>query len=238
MERRLPEVRVYPPGYGHSPISADYRPWEADQAFLSAWQQVRDHTMLDLPRLYELWELVEQVLNVPGDILEVGTWRGGSAALMGLRMHALSAPPRRLFVADTFAGVAKAGPRDPYYRGGEHADTGLDMVESFLHSLGLPNFQLLSGIFPDETAHQLPETAIALCHIDVDVYESARGVFDWVFPRLPRGGIIVFDDYGFFGCEGVTSLVHELRSRHDLTVVANVNGHAIVVKTDERRRIP
>ncbi len=234
MAHTATEVRVYPPGYGHTPIDADYRPWEADSAFLEAWKRVRDNTMLDPARLYELWELVGQTSKISGGILEVGTWRGGSAALMGIRLHQLG-DTRPLYVADTFAGVAKAGPRDPYYRGGEHADTSLDTVRTFLHSLALPNFRLLSGVFPDDTAHLLPSDPIALCHIDVDVYESARGVFDWVYPRVPPGGIIVFDDYGFFGCEGVTSLVHEIRSRDGLVVVGNVNGHAVVVKTHERR---
>jgi O-methyltransferase len=234
MTGQRPEVRVYPPGYGHTPVAADYRPWEGDHAFLAAWRRVRSHTLLDTSRLYELWELAAQAAKVPGDVLEVGTWRGGSAGIIGLSLRN-HAPERTLFVADTFAGVAKAGPRDPYYRGGEHADTGLDTVHAFLHSLGLPNFRLLSGIFPDETAHLVPVETISFCHIDVDVYESAKGVFDWVLPRVPPGGIIVFDDYGFFGCEGVTSLVHELRGLHGITVVANLNGHAVVVKTDERR---
>lgn len=216
-------------------MTADYRPWHGDHDFLRAWTAVRDHTMLDQPRLYELWELTQQATKVNGAILEVGTWRGGSAALMGLRLKHLNAH-RSLIVADTFAGVAKAGPRDPYYRGGEHADTDLDTVSAFLHSLDLLDFRLLSGLFPDETAHHVRDETIALCHIDVDVYDSAQGVFDWVLPRVPPGGIIVFDDYGFSGCEGVTSLVHELRARDDMCVIANVNGHAVVVITHTRER--
>jgi O-methyltransferase len=239
-------VRVFPPGYGHSPLSADYRPWESDYAFLAVWRTIREHTMLDLARLYELWELTEQALCVPGDILEVGTWRGGSATLIGARAAQLVADAEhpvarvragttpRLWIADTFAGVAKAGSEDPYYRGGEHADTALDIVESLLHIHALQNFRILSGIFPEDTAQQVDSSAIALCHIDVDVYQSARDVMEWVWPRVPIGGIIVFDDYGFYGCEGVTKLIHEIRPLPDRIIVANVNGHAVVVKTQER----
>ena len=228
------EVRVYPPGYGHGEVASDYRPWEADGEFLAAWRSVRAHTLLDPARLYELWELSAQAEKVPGDVLEVGTWRGGSAAIVGLRLGRSS--KKRLYVADTFRGVAKASDRDPYYVGGEHSDTSLDMVDRFLHSLATPEYRLLPGIFPDETAHLVPTSSIALCHIDVDVYDSARGVFDWVFPRLSVGGIVVFDDYGFYGCEGITSFVHELRVCNGLVVVANVNGHAVVIKTHEGRR--
>jgi O-methyltransferase len=28
-------------------------------------------------------------------------------------------------------------------------------------------------------------------------------------PRLVRGAVVVFDDYGFYGCEGVTRMVDE-----------------------------
>lgn len=232
MKNRTVPIRVFPPGYGHSPISSDFRPWEADPAFLAAWAVVRDHTMVDQARLYELWELVGQIPSArEGAVLEVGAWRGGSAALMGLRLKALG-DERPLIVADTFAGVAKAGERDPYYRGGEHADTSLDTVTSFLENLELTNFSVLAGVFPDDTAHRVSVADIVFCHIDVDVYQSARDVFEWTWSRMPAGGIVVFDDYGFLGCEGVTRFVQALSQNHDLVRVGNLNGHAVVVKTN------
>lgn len=235
MTERNVQTRVYPAGYGHTPLSSDYRPWENDPDFYAAWVRVREHTMVDPARLYELWELVGQLhAGVPGAVLEVGAWRGGSAALMALRLQAMN-DARVVVVADTFQGVAKAGVRDPYYAGGEHADTSLDRVVDFLQALGLPHCSVLAGVFPEETAHRVPSADIAFCHIDVDVYQSARDVFEWVWPRMPRGGIVVFDDYGFLGCEGVTNYVHSLRISHDLVVVGNLNGHAVIVKTSERR---
>jgi O-methyltransferase len=68
------------------------------------------------------------------------------------------------------------------------------------------------------------------CHIDVDVCESASQTFDWVWPRLVTGGIVVFDDYGFYSCGGVTRLVDRMIGEPDRLVVYNVNGHALVVK--------
>ena len=138
---------------------------------------------------------------------------------------------RHLYLADTFAGVVKAGPRDDYYKGGEHADTTLELVEEFLNNLRLTEYTVLSGIFPEESAHLVESDAIALCHIDVDVYQSAKDVVDWVWPRMPVGGIIVYDDYGFYGCEGVTALVNEEAARADRLLIHNLNGHAVIVKT-------
>lgn len=228
-----PAAHFYPPGYGPIGTGANLRRWETDDEFTDVWRAVRGHTLVDEARLYELWELAGEVSAVPGAYLEIGVWRGGSGAVVASRFErdATTDSPRRPFLlADTFAGVVKAGPRDAYYRGGEHANTSVDTVSALFHSLALPPPTLLVGIFPDETADRVPPGPIALCHIDVDVYRSAKECYEWVWPRLSPGGIVVFDDYGFLGCEGVTEYVQELRCTPGRTVIANLNGHAIVVK--------
>jgi O-methyltransferase len=55
---------------------------------------------------------------------------------------------------------------------------------------------------------------------------------EWVWPRLVAGGMIVYDDYGFRGCEGVTQFVNEQRSKPDRLIFHNLNGHAIAIKTE------
>ena len=51
-----------------------------------------------------------------------------------------------------------------------------------------------------------------------------------MWPRLAPGGVVVFDDYGFPACPGVTRFVDEQRLLDDRLVVHNLNGHGIVVK--------
>ena len=48
---------------------------------------------------------------------------------------------------------------------------------------------------------------ISMLHCDVDVYSSSRDIVEWCLPRMLVGAILVFDDYGFYGCEGVTTFV-------------------------------
>jgi O-methyltransferase len=50
--------------------------------------------------------------------------------------------------------------------------------------------------------------------------------------RLVTGGFVVFDDYGFKGCEGVTRFVNEQRLKPDRLVLHNLSGHAIAIKQD------
>lgn len=219
-----------PATYLHSKIfpGATYSPWLTDVRFLDVYGQVESSTLVDRYRCYELWTLIRSLGKVPGDVLEVGVWRGGTGAILAAAcQHA--GQERKVYLADTFEGVVKAGKHDPRYQGGEHADTSEGQVRDLAHGLGLNNVEILKGVFPEDTAHMGPEK-IAFLHCDVDVYESASDVVAWVLPRLSVGGIMVFDDYGFNGCEGITRYCNELSTNPGLQFIYNLNGHAVFFK--------
>ncbi len=220
------------PGVDHELVvpTATWSPWNLDADFLATYEHTRPHTLKDKYRCWELWSLLAECRHLPGAIVEVGVWRGGSGALLATRARALGIDDP-VYLCDTFRGVAKAGDDDPGYEGGEHANTSKERVRALVHDrLGLDRITLLEGVFPEDTADQIPDPQIRLCHIDVDVYRSARDTLEWVWPRLPRGGVVIFDDYGFRHCDGVTKIVDEQRERDDRIVHHNLNGHGVVVK--------
>jgi O-methyltransferase len=208
---------------------ATYSPWIDDANFARAFQKIRKNTLVDVYRAYELWSLVRETSNLTGDILEVGVWRGGTGCLIAERAKQLGSTAT-VFLCDTFEGVVKAGDQDSHYRGGEHADTSMDTVRQLATRMDLTNIEMLEGIFPDATAHRIKDRQFSLCHIDVDVYESAKHVAEWVWPRLASGGVIVYDDYGFSACEGITNLVNQRLQGQGALILHNLNGHAVVVK--------
>jgi O-methyltransferase len=207
-----------------------YTPWKTDQAFQAAYKQIRDHTTVDVYRCYELWHLLGQAARAPGEILEVGVWRGGTGCLLAARASQV-AGEAKVYLCDTFQGVVKAGGEDNLYKGGEHADTSAEIVTALAQSMGLHNVEILAGIFPDQTGHVVEDKRFRFCHIDVDVYQSAKDVVEWVWPRMPIGGVLVFDDYGFPHVRGVRKLVDELAERTGFFTIQNLNGHAVIVKT-------
>jgi O-methyltransferase len=210
------------------PLST-YAPWQSDEEFKRAYDSVRRHTLVDVWRCYELWSLVGELREVPGAILEVGVWRGGTGALMAARAESLGVEDP-VYLCDTWRGVVKTGDVDTYYRDGKHDDASREIVAELVGSMGLPNVELLPGVFPDETGGRIADRSFRLCHCDVDVYQSAHDVFEWVWPRLSPGGMVVFDDYGFPACPGVTKFVNEQRLQDDRIVIHNLNGHGLVVK--------
>jgi O-methyltransferase len=206
-----------------------YAPWQNDEGFQAVHDIARSHTMVDVVRCYELWDLLHNLRDVPGAVVEVGVWRGGTAVILG-RALAQTKPGATIYLCDTFEGVVKASRYDGIYRGGEHSDTSLEHVGALLKSLSLHNAVLLKGVFPEDTGNRIPDGPVAFCHIDVDVYQSAKDTVDWVVPRLSPGGAIVFDDYGFPTCAGVTRFVNELKAAGRWTSIYNLNGHAILIK--------
>ena len=213
----------------HSTViaGASYSPWLSDEKFRRVYDVAKKYTLVDVFRCYELYVLASQLQDIEGDVLEVGVWRGGTAAAIKLGLMQ-SPAPREFFIADTFKGVVKASDKDSRYVGGEHADTDVSIVESLFKNLDLPLPTILQGIFPDDHPDAV-KGKIAFLHCDVDVYESTKDIIDWALPRLSRNAIIVFDDYGFPTCEGVTNYCNELRKTTDMTFMHNLNGHAIFI---------
>lgn len=210
--------------------SATYAPWLEDEDFNKTFDAIREYSLVDKYRCYELWKLVEHASKLDkGSFIEVGVWRGGTGALIAKQLDRLGIR-EKVYLCDTFTGVVKTSDKDTIYSGGEHADTSKEKVEEIISKLGLFNTEIFVGIFPEESSYWMPSRVFRFCHIDVDVYQSAKDIMEWIWPRLVVGGIVVFDDYGFVTCSGVTHLVNEIMDRKDMIVIHNLNGHAILIK--------
>ena len=205
-----------------------YSPWLNDEVFMRTYDIIKENTLVDIYRCYELWQISNRLKNMDAAIIEVGVWRGGTAALLA-KANNNNSP---VYLCDTFEGVAKAGEKDNQYKGGEHADTSIETVEKLMKQLDISGYHILKGIFPDINADKVEDQKFKICHIDVDVYDSAKDIFNWVWQRMMVGGVVVFDDYGFAACAGITQLVNELANNTpDAFFVHNINGHGLLIKT-------
>jgi hypothetical protein len=180
--------------------------------FAGAYKTVRPYTMSGAARLQGLYEAVQQVTEkgIAGDIVECGTARGGSAALLGLAMKRTGVQ-RTLWVFDTFEGIPAPTRSDPDYDVAAQF-TGsfrgeLAEVTSLFERLGiLDTARLVKGRF-EETIPGADIGPIAVLHIDGDWYESVKVCLDHLYDRVTPGGIIQIDDYGHW--EGARKAVDE-----------------------------
>jgi O-methyltransferase len=175
------EFPLFPPIMGHDLAILK------DPEFQKSIQAVQHHTLLDVARLANLWNLSR--MTGPGAVLEVGTFRGGGA------LHLSNASPdRKLFVFDSFEGFPKltAG-LDDIFGKNWFKDTTEDHVRQLFDPLGR-DVTVVKGFFPASAAH-LDLGRIAFCHLDVDIYESTKESLAFLVSRLAPRSLILVDDY-------------------------------------------
>lgn len=187
--------------------------------FALLYRAVRPFTMCGPARLQGLHRAVREVIvrQVPGSIVECGTARGGSAALMGLTLKQMGAR-RPLWVFDTFDGIPSPTPDDPdleigrLYTGQFRGD--LEEVRELFGRLGiLGDAHLVRGLF-QETLPVTDVASIAVLHLDGDWYESVKVCLDHLYDRVSSGGIIQIDDYGHW--EGARKATDEFLQRRGI----------------------
>lgn len=132
-------------------------------------------------------------------------------------------------MADTFTGVVNAGPEDSTYVGGEHGNVSIQEVQDLIEDSRISNVELLVSEFPSETGNKVRDR-LCFVHIDVDVYDSAKNIWEWCTTKLSSGSVVVFDDFGFSSTDGITKFVNEIAGDEKYLFIHNLNGHAIMVK--------
>src|SRR5262245_25008795 len=60
-------------------LESAYAPWIADGEFQHVYQIIKNNTLVNENRCYEIWQLVEQALKANGSLIEVGVWKGGTS---------------------------------------------------------------------------------------------------------------------------------------------------------------
>lgn len=145
-----------------------------------------------------------------GDIVELGVFKGGSAAGFAYTMDSVS-PHKKLWLYDTFAGHPKglSDALNPSFRGKKastYADSfvgTLDEVREAIHHAGFNDSWIdervvfKKGYFNVTMLDPIPE-AIAVLHIDCDWYECTLDAFRRFYDRVSCGGAVIMDDYGVF----------------------------------------
>ena len=163
---------------------------------------VLDRTLLDPLRLVNLARLCVSIEegSVPGYIVEVGVFRGGSAKFL-----AQTNAGREVHVFDTFEGI----PTEPWELDGhKRGDFASDFEDVKAYLSDCPNVTIHRGVFPITWPKGL--SPIALAHVDVDMEAVAREAIVLLWPLLSPGGFLVFDDYGADSCRGVKRAVDEM----------------------------
>lgn len=200
-----------------------------DPAFLIAKDAASTHTGMDEFRLFQLWHFAAESAKLPaGELLEVGCAYGGSGLVIAASARRAGITDR-ITLCDTFRGLVKADPEKDDLQNGEMSGSTPEHVIRLLSDQGIQNAAVARGVFPEDTPFP-DDIRFRFVHLDVDIYRSALDAFEWVWPRMVVGGIVVIDDYGEADCPGIAFVVGEVESLPDSTWFFHGGFQAIAMK--------
>lgn len=185
-------------------------------------------------------DLIEQAVftvtqrKVPGDFLEAGIWRGGVVVFLRALLTAYELGDRTVVGADSFAGIPmnERARNDPVDGWTDRWVASLDGVRAAIARFGLldDRIELLPGFFSD-TLGSLRGRTFALVRLDSDSYDSVETSLEYLYPLIPRGGIVIIDDWHLAGCQ---MAVQDYRTQCGITDPLEVrDGNAFWVKRQD-----
>lgn len=173
------------------------------------------------------YELYRSIVDLPGEVLELGVFKGASLVRWATFRQALETEDSRRIVGfDAFGRFPTEGLA---------LDTDLTFIQEFEEEAGdglseaevkaifdlkrMGNVRTVAGNVFDTLPEYLaknPATRIALLHLDMDVREPTAFALDLLFDRIVPGGVIVVDDYG--AAAGATEAIEAFLDRTGLAI--------------------
>ena len=173
----------------------------AESAFQNSCRSIDGLSLLDTPRLANLWMLC-RMSNPAGNIIEVGSFKGGGA------LHLSNcAPGRKVIICDSFQGFPELDAKlDHNFSEDQFKDTSLERVDRLFRSTGRP-YEIVAGFFPGSaTGRELGP--ISFAHLDADTYKSTADALEFLSGKFIDRSLIVLDDF-FRRADGVNEAVRE-----------------------------
>ena len=220
-------------------------------SFEDLWPAMQLWTMIGQKKAKFIWDAVEKIntLELEGDILEAGVWKGGATMAMVLA-NMKHNTDRHFWLLDTFEGLPEPGPKDDarshkvwqaiqnntydfrkerkkirFVEEGKFNFGPKDVVKNNLYWTAYPweKFHFIQG----KVEETLPKTDLppkfALVRLDTDWYDSTRIELEYLWDRLVPGGLLYIDDFcSWGGSRTATEEFFKKRLHLDTQLFSNV----------------
>ena len=137
-------------------------------------------------------KILETPPDVIGDVVECGTWKGGSAANLSLVCRIVG---RRLRVFDSFQGLPEGDPSDREaagYQKGDFCGTLEEVKANIRRGGAIESCEFVQGWFRETLPHL--NSPVLLAFLDVDLEESLDTCVRGIWPHLIDTGYIFIDE--------------------------------------------
>ena len=202
--------------------SAIHATWLYDKNFFKFYKLITEFTLLDQPRAYTLWQCAKNLQEKKGSILDIGCLLGGAGFLMSKANIKGST-----YLFDTFSGFKKD---DGIHKKETFYFDDISFVKKKIIELNLKKISVHKLHFPKKLKFSLNK--IKLCHIDVNTFDSTKEIFEFVDKKLVKGGMVIFDDFGIWGVDGIKKYIYKIypQFKKKYYFLFNYMGQCILTK--------
>jgi len=198
-----------------------------------------------LARFLCKYEIFKQILNVQGSVIECGVLYGGGL-MTWAQLSSILEPmnhQRKVIGFDTFAGFPSLAGQDLAPKTSELVASGGLAVDSFedlkqciriydiYRPLGhIEKVRLIKGDTKDTIPQFIkdnPHTVVSLLYLDFDIYEPTLVALEHFVSKIPKGGIIAFDQLNSESFPGETAAVIEKLGINNLRIQRCLFGTSI-----------
>jgi len=181
-----------------------------------------------LKRFLAHYEFYRMTIDLPGDIVDLGVYRGVSTLTWAnfLEVRNMGDRAKQVIGFDNWAGFTSFHEKD----GGEDVRVNkviggydaaafkeilLDAISVFDKDRFIPHkprIILVDGNIEESVPRfvkENPGLRVSLMHVDCDLYEPTKTALEVLWPRVVNGGVVVFDDYGIRPWEGESTATDE-----------------------------
>ena len=158
-----------------------------------------------ISKLIYQYEIYKKIVEIPGDIIECGVYKGASLIrFLTFRDILENYNSRKVWGFDIFGKFPKKNLDKfdkafvKYFEKEGGSGINLDELNQILKEKKFSNFELIKGpiekTLPIFCKKNLSKK-IALLHLDLDVYEPTKLSLNILYKNISKGGIILIDDY-------------------------------------------
>ncbi len=190
--------------------------------------------MLNAKFLRGLLECILMTNTVKGDIIELGSFRGGSVTICAYFLKKIKSS-KIIYACDTFEGLPN---EDKFSKKtfntvkGVFSKTSIQRVEEKFKKYGvLDKIKIIKGRFKDTLESQLSKKRFSLAFDDCDLYDSTKYTLNFLYSRIEDNRIICFHDFYPQGYKnsvwGITKAVEEFLQKKQLKIQLNPITHLV-----------
>jgi hypothetical protein len=174
------------------------------------------------------YELFSKTINLPGDIVELGVFRGTSLMQWAnfLEIRNMGDRQKQIFGFDNFSGFddlgLNDGMADKHYNktiGGFNSSIFEKLLEDAISIYDKDRFiphkarvKLVKGNIEETVPKFINDNSglrISLLHFDCDLYAPTKIGLEYFYPLVVPGGVILFDEYGIRPWGGESNAIDE-----------------------------